>query len=169
VWPPVRTAGSWSRGTTCPEVSKDPSAGDFDFRSYKLWKVSDWRRPTGTTGPSDEEWRLLAQYRYFDYFASNIEKFSVDKMQAREYHATAFDSVAAGTAICPQVPIPNLSLQTVVFAKGRLSAAHRRAGMVQQRGMRHRRGQEVPGRHRWLGSQKPVRGRSLLALSDQPW
>jgi hypothetical protein len=39
----------------------------FDFRGYKIWKVSNWTRPVGTPGPADEQWALLGEYRLFDY------------------------------------------------------------------------------------------------------
>jgi hypothetical protein len=108
------------------EVTVDPSAGDFDFRSYKLWKVSNWRRQGGVTGPSDDDWTLLAHFRLFDYYdpfaghiASNRQIFSDDRMSkpGREFWPSAFDSVHNGQPICPQVFIPNLSLQTVVLTK----------------------------------------------------
>jgi len=48
------------------EVSPDPKSGQFDFRGYKIWKVSDWTRPVGASGPAEDDWTLLAEYRLFD-------------------------------------------------------------------------------------------------------
>jgi hypothetical protein len=53
------------------EVSPDPKSGQFDFRGYKIWKVSDWTRPVGASGPAEDDWTLLAEYRFFDYAADN--------------------------------------------------------------------------------------------------
>lgn len=47
------------------EYTKDPKLGDFDFRGYKLWKVSDWSRPVGSSGPAEDDWTLLGEYRWF--------------------------------------------------------------------------------------------------------
>jgi hypothetical protein len=115
------------------EVTVDPEKGDFDFRSYRVWKVSNWRRPVGATGPADDEWTLLAQFRAFDGADTNndpkpdldrnVELFGIHDpnpdsvMIARGFSASAIDSVHAGHPICPQVFIPNLSLQTIVLQK----------------------------------------------------
>lgn len=48
------------------EYSPDPKEGDFDFRGYKIWKVSDWTRPVGSSGPAEADWTLLAEYRWFE-------------------------------------------------------------------------------------------------------
>jgi hypothetical protein len=101
------------------EVTVDPEKGDFDFRSYRLWKVSNWRRPVGSAGPADDDWTLLAHFRFFDYTDSNKTLFPDTAMTSRGFTPSAFDSVHAGTAICPQVYVPNLSLQAVVVRKSR--------------------------------------------------
>ena len=50
------------------EVSADPAPPNaFDFRGYKVWRVSDWRRPVGSPGPAEDDWSLLAEFRLFDY------------------------------------------------------------------------------------------------------
>ena len=53
------------------ETSVDPKSGQFDFRGYKIWKVSNWQRPVGTGGPGEDDWTLLAEYRIFDHAADN--------------------------------------------------------------------------------------------------
>ena len=72
------------------EVTPDPKTGWFDFRGYKIWKVSDWTRPVGSTGPADDDWTLLAQYRWFNYAPDN-------KM------------LVNGQAVCPKMYIPQKS------------------------------------------------------------
>ena len=53
------------------ETTPDPKSGQFDFRGYKIWKVSNWTRPVGSGGPSEEDWTLLAEYRMFDQKYTN--------------------------------------------------------------------------------------------------
>ena len=53
------------------ETSPDPKTGWFDFRGYKIWKVSNWARPKGSGGPSEDDWTLLAEYRLFDLKRTN--------------------------------------------------------------------------------------------------
>ncbi len=48
------------------ETTADPKSGQFDFRGYKVWKVSDWKRPVGAGGPYEDDWTLLGDYRLFD-------------------------------------------------------------------------------------------------------
>lgn len=70
------------------EVTPDPKSGQFDFRGYKIWKVSNWQRPVGSGGPSEDDWTLLAEYRLFDAHPDNrIIR-------------------AAGDTICPKVFVP---------------------------------------------------------------
>jgi len=71
------------------ETSPDPKSGEFDFRSYQIWKVADWTRPVGSGGPAEDDWTLLAEYRLFNYTPySNMVK------------------LANGDSICPKVWIP---------------------------------------------------------------
>jgi len=74
------------------EVSPDPKTGWFDFRSYQIWKVSDWTRPVGSGGPSEDDWTLLAEYRRFDYADNNLQ-------------------MENGTPQCPEVFIPQKNLK----------------------------------------------------------
>ena len=69
------------------ENSPDPKTGWFDFRGYKIWKVSDWTRPVGSSGPAEDDWTLLAEYRLFDHQADNKQ-------------------LVNGVAVCPTVYIP---------------------------------------------------------------
>ncbi|NOT34199.1 MAG: hypothetical protein HOP12_08535 [Candidatus Eisenbacteria bacterium] len=79
------------------ETTADPKTGEFDFRSYRLWKVSNWRRPVGASGPSDEEWALLGEYRLFDYRDSN-QYWRVNPLNSAE-----------STLVCPKFYIPESS------------------------------------------------------------
>src|SRR5262245_23965237 len=72
------------------ETTPDPKSGMFDFRSYRVWKVSGWQRPPGSSGPNDEDWSLLAEYRQWDYLDSNF------------VHDPGND-----TLICPKIFVPN--------------------------------------------------------------
>jgi hypothetical protein len=49
------------------EVSPDPSTGDLDFKAYRIWKASNYTRPVGASGPSEELWALLAELKLYDY------------------------------------------------------------------------------------------------------
>ena len=65
----------------------DPKTAWFDFRGYKIWKVSDWTRPVGSTGPAEDDWTLLAEYRWFNGAPDNKR-------------------LVNGQLICPNVYIP---------------------------------------------------------------
>jgi len=69
------------------ENTPDPKTGWFDFRGYKLWKVSDWTRPVGSAGPAEDDWTLLAEYRLFDQAPDNRQMVN-------------------GVPTCPKVYIP---------------------------------------------------------------
>ena len=60
------------------ENTPDPKSGWFDFRSYRIWKVSGWKRPVGASGPNDEDWALLGEFRLFDYADSNFTSAPAD-------------------------------------------------------------------------------------------
>jgi len=72
------------------EVTPDPKTTWFDFRGYKVWKVSDWLRPVGAGGPSEDDWTLVGEFRLFDHKTSN-----------------RYFDVAAGDTTCPTVFIPS--------------------------------------------------------------
>ncbi len=72
------------------EVSPDPKTGWFDFRAYQIWKVSDWTRPVGSSGPAEDDWTLLAEYRFFNHADNNLRD-------------------EGGTLQCPKVFVPQLN------------------------------------------------------------
>jgi hypothetical protein len=77
------------------EVTPDPKSQWFDFRGYRVWKVADWTRPVGSAGPSETDWKLLGEFRLFDY----LEHGGVIQ------HNYTVDSL--GQKHCPLVYIPN--------------------------------------------------------------
>jgi hypothetical protein len=77
------------------EVSPDPKTGAFDFRGYKIWKVSNWSRPVGSGGPAEDDWTLLAEYRLFDHAATNRIRI--------------VRSVGDTVLVCPKLYAPQLS------------------------------------------------------------
>jgi len=84
------------------EVTPDPKSGWFDFRGYKVWKVSDWTRPVGSSGPGDNDWTLLAEYRWFNYAPDNKVMLN-------------------GVPTCPKVYIPQKGdSESVCLEKGDL-------------------------------------------------
>ncbi len=72
------------------EISPDPKTGWFDFRTYQIWKVSDWTRPVGSAGPAEDDWTLLAEYRLFNYADNNLRDEN-------------------GTLQCPKIFVPQLN------------------------------------------------------------
>lgn len=78
---------AWDNGS---ELVPDPKTGQFDFRGYRIWKVSNWTRPVGAGGPAEDNWTLLGEYRRFDY-------------KRRNYTVNP-----AGSRNCPQMFIPQL-------------------------------------------------------------
>jgi hypothetical protein len=86
------------------ETSPDPSdLQEFDFRGYKIWKVSGWTRPVGSPGPADDQWALLAEFRLFDYINPNTRQPIANNRYWKRLSAT--DSVL----VCPRVYIPQLN------------------------------------------------------------
>jgi LSD1 subclass zinc finger protein len=76
------------------ETTPDPKTHWFDFRSYRVWKVANWRRPVGSSGPQDDEWALLGEFRRFDYAPSN---------RIRVVNPT---NLAETLLVCPTIWIP---------------------------------------------------------------
>src|SRR6185503_8710633 len=113
------------------ETTVDPEKSDFDFRSYRVWKVSGWRRPVGSSGPADDDWALMNHFRFFDFADSNKELFSTQAMDSRFFFPSAYDSVANGHAVCPEVFVPNVSIRTVIVPKSRFATRDLAAGAVQ--------------------------------------
>ena len=54
-----RVTLQWDNGS---EVLPDPLTGLFRFEGYRVWKVTDWKRPIGESGPSDERWMMLGDF-----------------------------------------------------------------------------------------------------------
>jgi hypothetical protein len=48
------------------EITPDPSSGFLDFQAYRIWKASNFTRPVGSSGPSEELWALLAEFKLYD-------------------------------------------------------------------------------------------------------
>ncbi len=42
------------------ELVADPGTGEILFCGYRVWRVEGWNRPIGSTGPTPEEWQLVA-------------------------------------------------------------------------------------------------------------
>ena len=49
------------------EITPDPSTGRLDYNKYRVWKASNFTRPVGSSGPSEELWALLAEFRIYDW------------------------------------------------------------------------------------------------------
>ena len=81
------------------EVTADPKSRWLDFRGYSIWKVGDWIRDHNAAGPSESEWRLLGEFRMFDYFTgSNPGDVALEHNYSKD---------ATGAKTCPLVFIPN--------------------------------------------------------------
>jgi hypothetical protein len=93
------------------ETTPDPKTGEFDFRGYKLWKVSNWQRPVGAGGPFEDDWTLLAEYRLFDSRPTNAVGLCPP-----ESIGPGKPCAAAGDTLWPRVFIP----QTGTFRELRL-------------------------------------------------
>ncbi|TMQ66387.1 MAG: hypothetical protein E6K78_06550 [Candidatus Eisenbacteria bacterium] len=122
------------------EVTADPKTGIFDFRSYKVWKVANWRRPVGSSGPNDDDWTLLADFRFFDYADSN-KQFNPD----------------SGRATCPQVLIPNLNIKDVVLLKSSFATKGAADAWVASHGYRTDGASEESDRWRYRQEVGPCR------------
>lgn len=86
------------------ETAVDPSEKqEFDFRGYKVWKVSDWSRPVGSPGPTEAEWQLLGEFRYFDYL--DINKRPIPDNRYLRYNPA---NPSVPDTVCPRIYIPQL-------------------------------------------------------------
>ncbi|MFN8589199.1 MAG: hypothetical protein U0704_15520 [Candidatus Eisenbacteria bacterium] len=81
------------------ETTPDPKTGQFDFRGYRVWKVSNWQRPVGSGGPNEDDWTLLAEFRLFDQYETNGFVCTTDSAGA--WNCTPGDTIG------PLVYIPN--------------------------------------------------------------
>jgi hypothetical protein len=73
------------------ETTPDPKTNQFDFRSYRVWKAAGWTRPVGSSGPADNDWALLNEFRWFNGAPHNYT-----------WQKVGTDSVK----VCPNVWIP---------------------------------------------------------------
>lgn len=80
------------------ETSVDPKSAQFDFRGYRIWKASNWQRPVGSGGPSEDDWTLLAEYRMFDYAPDNRYVCPPESVTA--------GVCAATDTLCPLIFVP---------------------------------------------------------------
>jgi hypothetical protein len=60
------------------EWTPDPASGQLDFKAYRIWKASNFTRPVGTSGPSDELWSLLAEFELYDESRPLIDSVDTD-------------------------------------------------------------------------------------------
>ncbi len=95
------------------ETTPDPKTAQFDFRGYRIWKVSNWQRPVGSGGPNEDDWTLLAEYRLFDQYDVNGSPCPPESVTA--------GVCAAGDTLWPRVFIPNTGeMQTIKLRRGDL-------------------------------------------------
>jgi hypothetical protein len=66
------------------EVTPDPSTNRLDFLKYRVWKASNFTRPVGSTGPSEELWALLAEFRLYDYLSPLRDSLDTDSDGIRD-------------------------------------------------------------------------------------
>jgi hypothetical protein len=55
------------------EVTPDPSTNKIDFKAYRIWKASNYTRPVGSSGPGEELWALLAEFKFYDYLTPLLD------------------------------------------------------------------------------------------------
>ena len=94
------------------EVTPDPTAPHYlDFRGFDIWKVADWTRPVGSAGPGESDWRLLGEFRIFNYYVgSRPEDPPFEHNYTHDY--------TTGERVCPMVFVPNyFDPETKLFGK----------------------------------------------------
>jgi hypothetical protein len=77
------------------ETTPDPKSTWFDCRGYRIWKVSNWTRPVGSPGPSEDDWALIGEFRLFRYRDATGALIPNNL------------SDSSGTLICPRLYVPN--------------------------------------------------------------
>jgi plastocyanin len=88
---------SWDNAS---ETTRDPKTEWLDFRGYNLWKVADWTRPVGSPGPAESEWRLLGEFRRFDYSTrDDANGVAIERNYTRD--------AASGRKNCPLIYVPD--------------------------------------------------------------
>jgi hypothetical protein len=78
------------------QTTVDPKSGWLDFRGFRVWKAANWQRPVGSAGPTEDDWALLGEFRYFHYFTL------LNELIERNYVKTSETD-----SICPRVFVPN--------------------------------------------------------------
>jgi len=112
-----------------PEISPDPAPPNkFDFRGYKVWKVADWSRPVGSPGPAEEDWALVAEFRFFNYYAPNGTPVASNRLPVPEPCTRTFREIVNGKELewtytaasdtpCVFIPVAN-SNQLIYLERG---------------------------------------------------
>jgi hypothetical protein len=72
---PRRVTIEWDNRS---ETIADPSSGMLDVKAYRIWKASNFTRPVGSSGPTDELWALLAEYRVHDEARPLVDSVDTD-------------------------------------------------------------------------------------------
>jgi hypothetical protein len=108
------------------EVTPDPKTGQFDFRGYKVWKVSDWQRPVGSGGPYEDDWTLIGEFRLFDAKANNAVMTCPPESIGP---GKACEGMAVGDTLWPKIYIPQLD-QRVPIKLYRGDLWDRQSGIV---------------------------------------
>jgi hypothetical protein len=66
------------------EVTPDPSTSELDYLKYRVWKASNFTRPIGSTGPSEDLWALLAEFRIYDWLTPLLDSLDTDNDGIRD-------------------------------------------------------------------------------------
>jgi len=77
----------------------DAHTGEIDFESYRIWRVTDWDRPPGTSeeqGPETRLWELIAEYDVVNDFY----------VEHQTHQGTFIDTLALG---------PNTGFEEVAY------------------------------------------------------
>jgi hypothetical protein len=80
------------------QVTPDPKSGWLDMRGFRVWKAANWQRPVGSAGPSEDDWALLGEFRYFHYYTVRGVLIERNYVKTSETDST-----------CPKVFVPNFT------------------------------------------------------------
>ena len=58
--PPGRRSKGHVEWDNLSELTADPIQRKILFTGYRVWRVEGWHRPVGSTGPSPDDWQLVA-------------------------------------------------------------------------------------------------------------
>jgi hypothetical protein len=86
------------------EVTPDPDNAAFDFYSYRVWKASNFTRPVGSSGPSDDLWALLAELKRYDDLKPLVDSVDTNQDGIRDSTTKTFPvllNVQTGQRIVP--------------------------------------------------------------------